>query len=101
MAKSLSAPVYYANDYLVPDSDVTLVAQYDPIEYTIKYDPNLPDATGMVENQTYVYDTADFKLTEDTFTSTTKNFLGWSLAQDAVTASYLSVFKVLSIDELP
>ena len=29
------------------DSDVTLVAQYDPIEYTIKYDPNLPDATGM------------------------------------------------------
>ena len=51
----------------MPDSDVTLVAQYDPIEYTIKYDPNLPDATGMVENQTYVYDTADFKLTEDTF----------------------------------
>lgn len=38
---------YYANDYLVPDSDVTLVAQYDPIEYTIKYDPNLPDATGI------------------------------------------------------
>ena len=78
---------YYANDYLVPDSDVTLVAQYDPIEYTIKYDPNLPDATGMAENQTYVYDTADFKLTEDTFTSTTKDFLSWSLTQDAVTAS--------------
>lgn len=74
----------------MPDSDVTLVAQYDPIEYTIKYDPNLPDVTGMVENQTYVYDTADFKLTEDTFTSTTKDFLGWSLTQDAVTASYPS-----------
>ena len=51
-----------------------LVAQYDPIEYTIKYDPNLPDATGMAENQTYVYDTADFTLTADTFASTSQGF---------------------------
>ena len=81
---------YYGNEYLEPDSDVTLVAQYEPIEYTIKYDPNLPDAAGTVKDQKYVYDTADFKLTEDTFTSTTKDFLGWSLTKDAVTASYPS-----------
>ena len=81
---------YYLGMAIDKDKDVTLVAQYDPNRYTIKYDANLPDATGTVENQKYVYDTADFKLTEDTFASTTKAFRGWSLTQDAVTASYTS-----------
>lgn len=82
--------LYWPPRFYEPTKDVKLIAQYEPIEYTIKYDPNLPDATGTVEDQTYVYDTADFKLTEDAFTSTTKDFLGWSLTKDAVTASYLS-----------
>ena len=80
---------YYGNDYFEPDSDVTLVAQYDPIEYTINYVPNLADATGTVDAQEYTYDTADFKLTTDTFTNTTKDFLGWSLTSDATTADYV------------
>lgn len=80
---------YYGNDYFEPDSDVTLVAQYDPIEYTINYVPNLANATGTVGPQTYEYDTADFKLTTDTFTNTTKDFLGWSLTPDATTATYV------------
>lgn len=81
---------YYGNDYFAPDSDVTLVAQYEPIEYTINYVPNLADATGTVDAQEYTYDTADFKLTTSTFTSTTKDFLGWSLTADATTATYAS-----------
>lgn len=81
---------YYGNDYFEPDSDVTLVAQYDPIEYTINYVPNLANTTGTVDSQTYKYDTADFKLTKNTFTSTTKDFLGWSLKADATTATYAS-----------
>ena len=81
---------YYGNDYFEPDSDVTLVAQYEPIEYTIKYVPNLTGAAGTVDSQTYKYDTADFKLTKNTFTSTTKDFLGWSLTADATTATYAS-----------
>lgn len=81
---------YYGNDYFEPDSDVTLVAQYEPIEYTIKYVPNLTGAAGTVDPQTYEYDTADFKLTTATFTSTTKDFLGWSLTADATTATYAS-----------
>lgn len=81
---------YYGNDYFEPDSDVTLVAQYDPIEYTINYVPNLANTTGTVDSQTYKYDTADFKLTQNTFTSTTKDFLGWSLKADATTATYAS-----------
>ena len=99
---------YYGNDYFEPNGDVTLVAQYEPIEYTIKYDANLPDATGTVDSQTYTYDTAAFKLTEDTFTSATKQFLGWSLTADAATASYapgadiddaLKAAMVASLDE--
>lgn len=81
---------YYGNDYFTPDSDVTLVAQYEPIEYTINYVPNLTGATGTVGPQTYEYDTADFKLTTDTFISTTKDFRGWSLTADATTATYAS-----------
>lgn len=79
---------YYQGMAIDKDKDVTLVAQYDPNQYTIKYDANLTGATGTVGSQTYEYDTADFKLTTDAFTSTTKDFLGWSLTADSTTASY-------------
>lgn len=79
---------YYLGMAIEKDQDVTLVAQYDPNNYTIKYEPNLTGATGTVGPQTYEYDTADFKLTTDTFTSAAKDFLGWSLTTDATTASY-------------
>lgn len=81
---------YYLGMAIEKDQDVTLVAQYDPNNYTIKYEPNLTGATGTVGPQTYEYDTADFKLTTDTFTSTTKDFLGWSLTADATEATYAS-----------
>lgn len=81
---------YYLGMAIEKDQDVTLVAQYDPNRYTIKYDANLDGATGAVANQTYTYDTPDAKLTTDTFTSATKDFLGWSLTADATTATYAS-----------
>lgn len=80
---------YYLGMAIEKDQDVTLVAQYDPNNYTIKYEPNLTGATGTVGPQTYEYDTADFKLTTDTFTNTTKDFLGWSLTPNATTADYV------------
>lgn len=80
---------YYLGMAIDKDKDVTLVAQYDPNRYTIKYDANLTGATGTVGSQTYEYDTADFKLTTDAFTSTTKDFLGWSLTADSTTATYV------------
>lgn len=82
--------LYWPTRFYEPAKDVKLIAQYEPIEYTIKYEPNLTGATGTVDSQTYEYDTADFKLTTDTFTSATKDFLGWSLTADAATASYAS-----------
>lgn len=80
---------YYLGMAIEKDQDVTLVAQYDPNDYTIKYDANLTGATGTVDSQTYTYDTADFKLTTDAFTSTTKDLLGWSLTADSTTATYV------------
>lgn len=82
--------LYWPTCYYEPTKDVKLIAQYEPIEYTINYVPNLTGATGTVGPQTYEYDTADFKLTTDTFTSTTKDFRGWSLTADATTATYAS-----------
>ena len=59
--------------------------------YTIRFDKgSQQDATGTVNDQTYVYDTADAKLTTDVFTSTTHKMLGWSLDQNADAASYLA-----------
>ena len=80
---------YYLGMAIEKGQDVTLVAQYDPNNYTINYVPNLTGATGTVGPQPYEYDTADFKLTTDTFTNTTKDFLGWSLTPDATTADYV------------
>lgn len=37
---------YYLGMAIEKDQDVTLVAQYDPNRYTIKYDANLTAATG-------------------------------------------------------
>lgn len=82
--------LYWPTRYYESTKDVKLIAQYEPIEYTINYVPNLTGATGTVGPQTYEYDTADFKLTTDTFTSTTKDFRGWSLTADATTATYAS-----------
>lgn len=82
--------VYWTTLFFEPKNDTTLVAQYIPNKYTIRYNANLADATGTVDAQEYTYDTADFKLTTDTFTSTTKDFLGWSLTADSTTATYAS-----------
>lgn len=59
--------------------------------YTIRFDKNgQQDATGTVNDQTYVYETADAKLTTDVFTSTTHKMLGWDLTQNADVASYVT-----------
>lgn len=66
--------------------------------YTIRFDKNgQQDATGTVNDQTYVYDTADAKLTTDVFTSTTHKMLGWSLDQNADAARYLAGAEIDSV----
>lgn len=74
---------YYQGMAIEGDKDVTLTAQYEPIEYTIAYNANVEDAKGEISDQKYTYDTPDAKLTTDVYTHDTKNFLGWSLQKDA------------------
>ena len=59
--------------------------------YTIHFDANgQQDAQGTVSDQSYVYDTQGAALSDQTFSSPTKKFLGWSLTTVAATASYRS-----------
>ena len=60
---------------------ITLYAQWKPIEYTIVFDANSPDAQGSMENQTAVYN-QDLTLNECKFTLDGKEFAGWSRTQD-------------------
>lgn len=79
------------DNFTMPDNHVTLTAAWEAKTYTIRFDTNgQQDATGTVNDQTYVYDTADAKLTAEVFASDTKKFLGWSLTTAATTASYRS-----------
>ena len=62
---------------------VTLYAQWDPIVYTVKYDPNEPDpdltAEGTMGDQTPLNYDEDYNLTPNAYSLTGYDFLGWSL----------------------
>lgn len=64
------------------DSRITLYAQWEPIEYTVKFDANSEDAQGSMEDQTAVYNT-DLTLTDCGFTVDGKEFAGWSQQPDS------------------
>ena len=77
------------DNFTMPANHVTLAAAWEAKTYTIRFDKgSQQDATGTVNDQTYVYDTADAKLTAEVFASDTKDFLGWSLSNTATTAGY-------------
>lgn len=79
---------YTPGEEIEVNKDLDLVARYAPNSYTIRHDANLADATGMDKDQVYVYDTPDAVLQASQFISPTRNFLGWSLRADALSADY-------------
>lgn len=79
---------YTPGDEIAVNKDLNLVARYAPNSYTIRHDANLADATGMDTDQVYVYDTPNAILQAPKLISPTKNFLGWSLRADALSADY-------------
>lgn len=79
---------YTAGEEIAVNKDLDLVARYTPNSYTIRHDANLADATGMDTDQVYVYDTPNAILQAPQLSSPTKNFLGWSLHADALSADY-------------
>ena len=68
------------------NSTTTYTAQWTEKTYTIHYNGN--GATGNVADQTYVFDTADAKLAQNSFTLADKVFLGWSVNKDATSAMF-------------
>lgn len=56
------------------DGTITLYAQWKPITYTVKFDPN--GGTGTMDNRTFTFDQPQ-ALTKNTFTNGTKVFSGW------------------------
>ncbi len=68
------------------NTTTTYTAQWTAKTYTIHYNGN--GATGNVADQTYVFDTANAKLAQNSFTLADKVFLGWSVNKDATSAMF-------------
>ena len=68
------------------NSTTTYTAQWTAKTYTIHYNGN--GATGNVADQTHVFDTANAKLAQNSFTLADKVFLGWSVNKDATSAMF-------------
>ncbi|MCR5105676.1 MAG: InlB B-repeat-containing protein [Eubacterium sp.] len=56
----------------------TLRANWAPLEYTVTFDKNAKDATGTMENQQFIYGTAQ-NLTANAYERPGYEFIGWSL----------------------
>ena len=75
----------------VDGKNASYTAKWIAKTYTIHFDANgQQDVQGTVNDQSYVYDTQGAALSDQTFSSPTKKFLGWSLTTAATTASYRS-----------
>lgn len=72
----------YNNLTDVPDATVTLYAQWEPIEYLIKYDPNKPEGapepTGTMNDDDHRKYDVGYNLTGNAFAIDGYDFLGWS-----------------------
>lgn len=66
---------------------VNLYAQWNPIHYTIKFDPNTDYATGSMADQSFVYDESQ-KLTSLGYEYEGYKFNGWNTKPDGTGTSY-------------
>ena len=71
----------------MPSEDVTIKAKWTANTYTVKFDKNDTAATGTTADQTFTYDQEE-ALTANGYEKTGYDFLGWSAASDATTATY-------------
>ena len=67
--------------------NVTVYAKWTPIEYSVVFNKNSEYATGTIEDQTFVYDTAQ-NLSVNTFERTGYTFDGWNTKADGSGTSY-------------
>ena len=79
------------------DNTKSFVAQWIPIKYTVKYDPN--GGTGTMAPTTDTYDSNE-TFRENTFTRTGYTFLGWSLNKNKTTADYTDKSNIPNLASL-
>ena len=78
--------IYNANHTFTDiQADITLVAQWNPITYSVVFDAN--EGTGTMDPQPFTYDVAQ-SLTPNTFTRDKYEFAGWNTATDGSGTSY-------------
>lgn len=79
--------------------EVTLYAQWAPIQYKIRYDKNSESATGSMDESTVSYD-KNIKLSENQFEDSLYDFAGWAVKPDgSVAFSDQSVVRNLAEKE--
>ena len=72
----------------MPDSDVTLEAQWTPITYIVKFDKNNNKASGKMEDKEATYG-KEISLDANRFTAPTGyEFVGWSTQKDSTVSDY-------------
>lgn len=82
----------YSNLTNVADATVTLYAQWQPIKYMIKYNPNEPDgaptATGTMADDIDREFDVKYNLTENAYQIDGYDFLGWSTVEKVQPVTY-------------
>ncbi len=66
--------------------DITIEANYTPITYNIKFDPN--GGQGEMDKEEFKYDVKQ-KLTKNIFTNTGYDFIGWGEESSSLTSKYI------------
>lgn len=74
--------------------DLTLIARYSPITYTVTFDKNVGD--GETTTQGFTYGTAQ-NLSANAFTRTGYTFAGWATEEDATKVKYENGVSVINL----
>lgn len=83
---STNNPVEVTNyKFTMPDLDVTVSAEFEPINYKVHFDKN--GGTGTMADEPFTYGTAK-ALTENSFTRTGYTFAGWNTEANGTGTAY-------------
>lgn len=77
--------------------EITLYADWSPIEYTVVYESN--GGSGTMGSSAHTYD-VEKNLNANTFTRTGYSFLGWSADKNATTATYTDMQSVMNLADV-
>ena len=80
------------------EKDLTLYAKWTPISYTVKFDANNENATGIMDAQNFTYDKAA-NLNKNAFEVENYGFVEWNTKSDGNGTAYLDEAEILNLTE--